>query len=300
MKGELRRLKAWSGLSYRELERRAQSTGHPLPHTTIAAMLSASRPRLPRDEQIEAFTRACGCDDEQVAAWVAARRRIAMEDAVPEQVQVPPQESDGLSSPGLRRRPLLIIGGLCAVTVAVLLAVAVGDRFSRGSSGKSLSPGASASVQAGRTGSTGPGPGRYRIRAAHSGMCLSEVPSASSGLVTQTSCARSFPPMELERRPGGYRILTHHPEFGLGCMGISEGRKTPGPYVFDDQCGDENAGGEVFSFEPVGGAAPGFTIRAVHSGFCLGFPEDTKRDRAPLFHMPCDGSAGQVFVLVPG
>ncbi|TDB87129.1 hypothetical protein E1264_15610 [Actinomadura sp. KC216] len=82
-KARLRALKAWSGLSFREIERRARLAGDTLPYSTGEAMVSSRRRSLPREEQVAAFTRACGCPPAQVDEWVRARRRIAAMSAVP-------------------------------------------------------------------------------------------------------------------------------------------------------------------------------------------------------------------------
>ncbi|MFG2514088.1 helix-turn-helix domain-containing protein [Streptomyces sp. NPDC048584] len=71
----LRLLKAWSGLSYRQLERRAARAGHTLPYSTAATMLG--RDRLPREELVAAFVAACGIGPEQAQAWLDARVTIA-------------------------------------------------------------------------------------------------------------------------------------------------------------------------------------------------------------------------------
>ncbi|WP_282700484.1 hypothetical protein [Streptomyces sp. CC219B] len=71
----LRRLKAWSGLSYRQLERRATRAGHSLPYSTAATMLG--RDRLPRQELVAAFVAACGLRADQAQAWLDARVTIA-------------------------------------------------------------------------------------------------------------------------------------------------------------------------------------------------------------------------------
>ncbi|SNS26471.1 hypothetical protein SAMN06265355_113246 [Actinomadura mexicana] len=72
----LRRLKAWSGLSYRQLERRAAEAGRVLPYSTASTALG--RKSLPREELLVAFVLACGLDDDEAASWVAARKRIAV------------------------------------------------------------------------------------------------------------------------------------------------------------------------------------------------------------------------------
>ncbi|MDQ1029117.1 hypothetical protein QF035_006699 [Streptomyces umbrinus] len=71
----LRRLKAWSGLSYRRLERRAAEAGHSLPYSTAATMLG--RERLPREELVAAFVAACGIRGAEAEAWLDARTGIA-------------------------------------------------------------------------------------------------------------------------------------------------------------------------------------------------------------------------------
>ena len=70
---ELRRLKTWSGLSFRQLERNATDSGDVLPSSTAATMLTKNR--LPRAEVVAAFVRACGVAD--VRPWLLARTRIA-------------------------------------------------------------------------------------------------------------------------------------------------------------------------------------------------------------------------------
>ncbi|GAB2953774.1 hypothetical protein GCM10023080_010680 [Streptomyces pseudoechinosporeus] len=71
----LRRLKAWSGLSYRQLERHAADAGRCLPYSTAATMLG--RERLPREELVAAFVAACGVGKDETEAWVDARTTIA-------------------------------------------------------------------------------------------------------------------------------------------------------------------------------------------------------------------------------
>lgn len=70
---ELRRLKTWSDLSFRQLERRATAGGDTLPYSTAATMLS--KDRLPRAEVVAAFVKACGVPD--AGPWLVARARVA-------------------------------------------------------------------------------------------------------------------------------------------------------------------------------------------------------------------------------
>lgn len=71
----LRRLKAWSGRSYRALEKQARRNGDILPASTIATALK--RDSLPHIDLVSALVRACGGDVAEVDAWTAARRKLA-------------------------------------------------------------------------------------------------------------------------------------------------------------------------------------------------------------------------------
>ncbi|MBN6034049.1 hypothetical protein [Amycolatopsis sp. 195334CR] len=79
--GSMRRLKEWTGLTHRELARRAAAAGDSLPKSTLIAALG--RTTMPRQELLESFVRACGGDAADVEGWVADRRRIAVAGSVP-------------------------------------------------------------------------------------------------------------------------------------------------------------------------------------------------------------------------
>ncbi|MGH4030131.1 hypothetical protein ACQB60_14470 [Actinomycetota bacterium Odt1-20B] len=110
---ELRRLKEWSGLSYRELERAAASAGEALPYSTAATMLR--RDRLPREAVLVAFAVACGLDAEATGRWVAARRELAMGPRSPQ----PPR-------PAVVRHPVRLRLRLAVVGAAAAAAVLLG------------------------------------------------------------------------------------------------------------------------------------------------------------------------------
>jgi hypothetical protein len=74
----LQALRAWAKLTYGELESNAQAFGDRLPRSTIASALS--RGRVPREQTIAAFVRACGCDETTVRHWLAVRNKIAKAD----------------------------------------------------------------------------------------------------------------------------------------------------------------------------------------------------------------------------
>ncbi|WP_345510834.1 helix-turn-helix transcriptional regulator, partial [Phytohabitans houttuyneae] len=72
---QLKRLKERSGLTFRQLEERAAANGDLLPRSTVADVLR--RTGLPRPDLVAALVRACGGTPGDVAAWLAARERLA-------------------------------------------------------------------------------------------------------------------------------------------------------------------------------------------------------------------------------
>ncbi|WP_091034435.1 ATP-binding protein [Glycomyces harbinensis] len=82
----LRELRAASGLSIREISRRARDHGDWLPTSTLAAVLN--RDSIPRAEVVAALVRACGGDEAAVDTWLAQCGRIAAAD-VADTGQVP-------------------------------------------------------------------------------------------------------------------------------------------------------------------------------------------------------------------
>ncbi|WP_433333950.1 helix-turn-helix domain-containing protein [Spirillospora sp. CA-294931] len=107
----LRALKAWSGLSYREIESRARTAGLRLPFSTASGMLG--RTTLPREDLLIAFTTACGLPKDEVAAWVTARKRLAITATTPAPITPPPVAPR--KRPKLRHRLAL---AACAALVA--------------------------------------------------------------------------------------------------------------------------------------------------------------------------------------
>ncbi|MEV5209514.1 peptidoglycan-binding protein [Micromonospora sp. NPDC053740] len=70
----LREVRRRSGLTYRELARRASAAGHWLPPSTLATMLG--RTTLPRERTVVALLAACGTPAVQVDRWLATRRDL--------------------------------------------------------------------------------------------------------------------------------------------------------------------------------------------------------------------------------
>ncbi|MFG1916461.1 helix-turn-helix domain-containing protein [Micromonospora sp. NPDC048898] len=72
---QLRALRQWSGLTIRQVTRKAQEAGDVLPHSTLNTALG--RATLPREELVAAFVRACGGDQDTVDAWITVRKGLA-------------------------------------------------------------------------------------------------------------------------------------------------------------------------------------------------------------------------------
>ncbi|WP_194822211.1 helix-turn-helix transcriptional regulator [Micromonospora sp. S-DT3-3-22] len=72
--GLLRDLRRRSGLTYREISRRASAAGHWLPPSTLATMLG--RTTLPRERTVVALLAACGTPAAAIDQWVGLRRDI--------------------------------------------------------------------------------------------------------------------------------------------------------------------------------------------------------------------------------
>jgi hypothetical protein len=175
----MRRLKDWSGLAYRQLEKRAATAGDALPRSTVTVALT--RDTLPREQLVEAFARACGCGEDEARRWVAARRRIAATVGAtgPGPVQAGPIQAGtgdavdpagadpgpaGPVPPAVRRagsparRATAILVGVAAVTLAASVTLTVRDLATRGRAGGPV-PDRSQSSAPGTTSGGGPSAG---------------------------------------------------------------------------------------------------------------------------------------------
>ncbi|MER7005488.1 helix-turn-helix domain-containing protein [Dactylosporangium sp. NPDC000555] len=72
---QMRALRQWSGLTIRQVSKKAQEAGDVLPHSTLNTALG--RATLPREELVAAFVRACGGDQSTVNGWITVRKRLA-------------------------------------------------------------------------------------------------------------------------------------------------------------------------------------------------------------------------------
>jgi hypothetical protein len=297
----LRRLKQRSGLSYRQLERRAAERGEVLPRSTLADVLRQGA--LPRVETVEVFLRACG-QEQNAEALLAVWHRIATTDfpgarAAPEDGASPARDGQESPTAGAGRpgsaRPLYRLfsprGRVLGAALALGVLVA-GGYFTLAATdngnGKPEAAGESAS----------PVPGTYRIRSLASSLCLSERDGEEAGYVYQSHCPSSIPAYALEEEGGGvYRIRSLHPVFGYGCLGVANGSTKGGARMMDDYCGHRGVS-ERFRLKPVG--AGGYRIMPLHTNACVSVPGSSDDQWAPVLQNPCDpGDTGQVFRFDP-
>jgi hypothetical protein len=276
----LRRLRVWSGLTYRQLEAEARNRGEVLPSSTIATALG--RPTLPREQVVAALARACGLDEDQVRAWLAARTRIAV-------------ANEGAGPPALRdeevparRVPRRAVVGLVVIAVIGLAAagyLAVWPAPERGD-GKTAGTRPNLLVEPGGT--------EVRIKAARApGECLSEghEPTGRKPDVVAVlrACDGATPPATYLKPVGGnqYFIQWRHPVHGTGCL------TTIGPGPFEglleprNSCESDN-GEQVFEIEPAGSGH--YRLR-LSGDACV-----TVREQVAKVH-PCTEAADEEFVV---
>ncbi|MFD3733720.1 helix-turn-helix domain-containing protein [Streptomyces sp. NPDC058632] len=329
----LRRLRAVSGLTFRELAHRAEAEGRVLPASTLATALS--REKLPRAELVEALVRACGCPPDVVAAWLAARSRLAHpvgpEATSSSALAAAPEQGDSADAatavrrgrPGLPRQAGTYIA-VAVVAAAATLGLVLYEQTrstaattNQGTANEGLAAVPDdATAPAARSGSVPEG--KYRIRAVYSGLCLAERVGEGSGQVHQARCADAIPDYALEQLADGtYQILSNHPEFGPGCMGVTDRRTADLAQVADDVCGRRGPA-ERFALEPAdtatvsrpATAGPGtspdqgsYRLRPRHSQKCLGFTLSARSGELewqPLLQVSCDPAAEeQLFAFDP-
>ncbi|MEU8398845.1 helix-turn-helix transcriptional regulator [Nonomuraea sp. NPDC048892] len=119
---ELRRLKRWSGLSFRQLDRRAAAAGDTLPYSTASTMLG--KDRLPRPELLVAFVKACGVADDDLRVWQTCHAGIAARQAGrsrPPAPDAPPVAVPAALPPRARRSftPVTIIAATALVIASL-------------------------------------------------------------------------------------------------------------------------------------------------------------------------------------
>lgn len=313
----MRRLKALSGMTYRELEEQAGRNGDVLARSTLADVLR--RDRLPRPDVLAAFVRACG-DGQRVGDWLDARERIAegggRDDGTPRPVPAAspssPDEThgevsavgenrEGASGRTPRRRQTL----LALAAVALLLGAGAGLWAWQSGNGDApegtrddvpVAKGAKGEQQT-------PVDGWVTIRpAGRTDLCLTDGRDRrgayGSAVAVHLPCAGApVPRTYLEPAGAGlYRIQWHHPELGKGCLTVMDTGPVKGMLEPRDDC----AGATLFRAEPAPSGAPGaYRFRTVPGAQCVGTADDSVAEGVEAVQEPCAGSPDQAFVVRP-
>ncbi|MET8013671.1 hypothetical protein ABZU86_25540 [Streptomyces sp. NPDC005271] len=300
----MRQLKERSGLTYRQLEKRAADRGDVLARSTLADALRQDA--LPRAETLMAFLRACG-EETRAGEWLDVRNDIAAGRALESRADQAHPASGGPKSPTAddtrpgpspRARRSVPRGRLVGAVLALLavagaslvIAMTSGDKDQ---SARETGAGASATP-------TAPPPGTYRIRSVVSSLCLSERHSEDGGNIFQSDCRSSVPVYALEgAQDATYRIRSLHPVLGYGCLGVGHGSSEGGAQMMDDYCGHRGTA-ERFRIERVATPVRGYRIRPLHTGDCVSLPGGSKRAGSPVLQLPCrTGDTGQIFRFDP-
>ncbi|UYB41958.1 XRE family transcriptional regulator [Streptomyces sp. Je 1-4] len=306
----MQQLKEQSGLTYRQLEQRAAERGEVLARSTLADVLR--RRTLPRAELLAVFLRACGCAEDEVGAWLAARQGIEERAAAgagePSDGGEPPDAGEApggaagaavLDAPRrspYRSRRVLLSGA--AALVALLLAVGIplltGDGTApHGAAAKAPLP-----------------TGEVRIRPLRApGLCLTDGRVLRvrryRTVAVQRPCAEAVPPQThlTAAGAGRHRIQWTHRDHGKGCLVLLRESGLEGLLEPWDDC---RAGGpaQLFRVEPAGGrtGAGGTAYRLRLSGEgaerCVTLGGD--EPGATALARPCTGKDDQKFLIGPG
>lgn len=219
----------------------------------------------------------------------ARKQLAAAPEEPPDEPAKPPKKPFLARFFGLASRP---VWALVGALVTVFLLIGPGVSLLR----TGAQPGPSASPSTKRTAAVLPD-GPVQLYLPHSKLCVAEDPTNFSGTDFQTTCAKAFPPVLLEKQSAGsYHLATQHPKLGPGCIGVAGGDASPGAAVANGFC----SGGDAveYNIEPVTAPLAGYRLRPVHSGLCLGIPDNSTKDRALLKQLGCDPAApGQVFTF---
>ncbi|MGY5129903.1 helix-turn-helix domain-containing protein [Streptomyces nigrescens] len=303
----MQQLKQQSGLTYRQLEQRAAERGEVLARSTLADVLR--RRTLPRAELLAVFLRACGCTEDEVGGWLAARQGIEERaaagageppdaDARPDAGEAPGGGAapDAPGRRAYRSRRVLLSGA--AALVALLLAVGIPLLAGDGTA----PPEAAAKA---------PLPtGEVRIRPLRApDLCLTDGRVLRvrryRTVAVQRPCAQAVPPQThlTASGAGRHRIQWTHRDHGKGCLVLL---REPGLAGLLEPWDDCTAGGpaQLFRVEAVGGraGAAGTAYRLRLSG------DDAARcvtlggggPGATALARPCTGADDQKFLIGPG
>ncbi|MEU5472215.1 RICIN domain-containing protein [Streptomyces lydicus] len=291
----MQQLKDQSGLTYRQLEQRAAENGEVLARSTLADVLR--RRALPREELLGAFLRAHGCPPDEVAEWLAVRRRI---------------EAGVAAGPGRGRpsRKQVLTAGAAALVALLLAGGAL--LLARGGGGDATGGGGA------RPGAANAVPlptGEVLIRPLRTPtLCLTDGrvlrAHAYRTVAVRRPCAQAVPPHThlTAAGAGRHRIRWTHPDHGTGCLVLLRDKGVAGLLEPWEDC---TAGGpaQLFRVEPVTGR-PGragaertvYRLRlsgpdGADDGRCVTLGGDGP-DATALVR-PCSGADDQKFLIGP-
>lgn len=328
---QLRLLKERSGLTYRQLERRAEARGDVLPRSTLADVLGGRT--QPRPELLAAFLPACG-DGHRVELWLRAwdrgsgraggagaaegvgeggavdggdRERGAARTGgalVAEPERRPAQPARLAADP--RGRSVLVL----AACVLALVAAAAGAGWldtdgpaDRRAGEPTEALGADRGVGSVSPGAAPEAPsGWVRIRPATApGLCVTDGrvrDGRHTPLVAVQRPCDEVPPQGTVLEPLGgdtYRIPWHHPDYGKGCLKVL----TDGPGAGLLEPWDACDQGNRFHVEPSGPRGGGRYVLRVDGHGCVGIKGSDTAAGAEAVMGRCVGKGGQVFFIEP-
>ncbi|MCF3102383.1 helix-turn-helix domain-containing protein [Streptomyces roseoverticillatus] len=275
----MRRLKERSGLTYRELEQRAQDRGEVLPRSTLSDVLQ--RRSLPRPELLIAFLHVCGVEDErEIESWLETRIRIEGTSGNRRRFRSKPLAAAVIAV-------LLLAVGLLAAGVWTLLPDD-GD-----GDGEARTPAAPA-VR-----------GWVEIRPARTpDLCLTEGRDRSgayaNAIAAQRPCKEAKPPHTYlkpvhDGPDAPHYIEWHHPAHGTGCLTIRRSAPAKGMLEPWDACSRSNKD-QHFHVEPAG-AESRYRLRAEATSQCIGITDGDTRPEAEAVEKPCTDGPDQQFLI---
>ncbi|MFE9890301.1 helix-turn-helix domain-containing protein [Streptomyces scopuliridis] len=323
----MRRLKERSGLTFRQLEQKAEVHGDVLARSTLADVLR--RQSLPRPETLLAFVRACGAGD-QGDIWLEARRRISAGE-VPDSgtpgeagepggsggagkasaagAGSPPGDPSTVRREGARPHRPRVPVALGVATAALLLLVtgawifAPDTESSPSADTAAENPSAVPSAASARS----PVQGWSRIRPVGSpGSCLTEGRAAGgvygSAVAVQGPCTGSAQPRTYLKAVGGglFHIQWEHPvDGGIGCLTVLDSGPVKDFLEPWDDCGRTRLS-QHFRMEAVDEPVPGgYRIRPAHTDLCVSIRGQARDATREAVQKPCDGEAWQEFFVEP-
>ncbi|MCH6158890.1 RICIN domain-containing protein [Streptomyces marispadix] len=307
----LRELKDHCGLSYRQLEERAERRGEVLARSTIADGLRKSA--LPRADVVAPFVRACGGGDVEVRSWLAVRDRLA---AVPEAAEpngtigpngtAGPKGTAESHSPGLTptHGPTPAIGArrLLGRRPARWWLGAAGFALTLGLA--ALTPALWPSDERETEAGTGPLPGGWvQIRPVGArDQCLTEGREQSGRyrgpVAVPRPCTHAEPPRTQLRSTdaaGVYYIEWDHPQHGRGCLTLLDSGPAATMLEPWDDCSGARAT-QRFRIESAERPAGAYRIASTATGGCLAIGDEPAQGAEAVVGS-CSDAEAQLFLI---